>query len=102
MKTKPTNIIQRLCLFLFVLMLAAPAWSIKRSFTWSASDRGRKEVEGTRMSSNDNIVTVSWSDCKTGPALLAANRNWEMKKGSTVTITCTAGWRVRASTYASS
>ena len=96
MKTKTTNIIQRLCLFLFVLMLAAPAWSIKRSFTWSASDRGRKEVEGTRMSSNDNIVTVSWSDCKTGPALLAANRNWEMKKGSTVTITCTAGWRVRA------
>ena len=96
MKTKTTNIIQRLFLFLFVLVLAAPAWSIKRSFTWSASDRGRKEVEGTRMSSNDNIVTVSWSDCKTGPALLAANRNWKMKKGSTVTITCTAGWRVRA------
>ena len=96
MKTKTTNIVQRLCLFLFILLLAAPAWSIKRSFTWSASDRSRKEVEGTRISSNDNIVTVSWSDCKTGPALLAANRNWEMKKGSTVTITCTAGWRVRA------
>ena len=93
---KTTNIIQRLCLFLFILMLAAPAWSVKRSFTWSASDRSRKEVEGTRISSNDNIVTVSWSDCKTGPALFAANRNWEMKKGSTVTITCTAGWRVRA------
>ena len=30
---KTTNIIQRLCLFLFILMLAAPAWSIKRSFT---------------------------------------------------------------------
>ncbi len=27
MKTKTTNIIQRLCLFLFVLVLAAPAWA---------------------------------------------------------------------------
>ena len=84
--------IQRLCLFLLVFLLAAPAWS--NSETWKARDRKKREVEGTRTT-RDGIVTVTWSDCKTGPALLAANRNWEMKKGSTVTITCKDGWRVR-------
>ena len=85
--------IQRLCLFLLVFLLAAPAWS--KSETWKARDRSRYEVEGTRHS-DDGIVTVTWSDCKTGPALTAANRNWVMKKGSSVTISCKDGWRVRA------
>ena len=89
---KHSIIIQRLCLFLFALMLAAPAWS--ETETWKARWRDRYEEEGTRYSVN-SIVSVSWSDCKTGPAVLAANRNWEMKKGSTVTITCKDGWRVR-------
>ena len=84
--------IQRLCLFLLVFLLAAPAWS--NSETWKARDRKKREVEGTRTT-RDGIVTVTWSDCKTGPALLAANRNWEMKKGSSVTISCKDGWRVR-------
>ena len=84
--------IQRLCLFLLVFLLAAPAWS--NSETWKARDRKKYEVEGTRTT-RDGIVAVTWSDCKTGPAVLAANRNWEMKKGSTVTITCKDGWRVR-------
>ena len=90
---KHSIIIQRLCLFLFALMLAAPAWS--NSDTWKARNRNQGEVEGTRHS-DDGIVTVTWSDCKTGPALLPANRNWEMKKGSSVTISCKDGWRVRA------
>ena len=85
--------IQRLCLFLLVFLLAAPAWS--KSETWKARDRTKREVEGTRHS-DDGIVTVTWSDCKTGPALTAANRNWVMKKGSSVTISCKDGWRVRA------
>ena len=85
--------LQRLCLFLLVFLLAAPAWS--KSETWKARDRKKREVEGTRTS-NDGIVTVTWSDCKTGPALTAANRNWVMKKGSSVTISCKDGWRVRA------
>ena len=89
---KHSIIIQRLCLFLFALMLAAPAWS--ETETWKARDRKKYEVEGTRTT-RDGIVTVTWSDCKTGPAVMAANRNWEMKKGSTVTITCKDGWRVR-------
>ena len=84
--------IQRLCLFLFVLLLAAPAWS--KMDTWKARNRDKGEVEGTRHS-DDGIVTVTWSDCKTGPALIPANRNWEMKKGSSVTISCKDGWRVR-------
>ena len=84
--------IQRLCLFLLVFLLAAPAWS--KSETWKARDRTKGEVEGTRHS-DDGIVTVTWSDCKTGPAWLAANRNWVMKKGSSVTISCKDGWRVR-------
>ena len=90
---KHSIIIQRLCLFLFALMLAAPAWS--ETETWKASWRDRYEEEGTRYSVN-SIVSVSWSDCKTGPAVLAANRNWVMKKGSSVTITCKDGWRVRS------
>ena len=84
--------IQRLCLFLLVFLLAAPAWS--KSDTWKARNRNKGEVEGTRTTS-DGIVTVTWSDCKTGPAWLAANRNWVMKKGSSVTISCKDGWRVR-------
>ncbi|EFZ35983.1 hypothetical protein HMPREF0663_12050 [Hoylesella oralis ATCC 33269] len=84
--------IQRLCLFLLVFLLAAPAWS--KSETWKARDRKKREVEGTRTSA-DGIVTVTWSDCKTGPALTAANRNWVMKNGSSVTISCKDGWRVR-------
>ena len=85
--------IQRLCLFLLVFLLAAPAWS--KSYTTIARYRSRGEVEGTRTT-KDGIVTVTWSDCKTGPALTAANRNWVMKKGSSVTISCKDGWRVRA------
>ncbi|PTL33891.1 hypothetical protein C7120_04720 [Prevotella sp. oral taxon 376] len=84
--------IQRLCLFLLVFLLAAPAWS--KSYTTIARYRSRGEVEGTRTT-KDGIVTVTWSDCKTGPALTAANRNWVMKKGSSVTIRCKDGWRVR-------
>ena len=84
--------VQRLCLFLLVFLLAAPAWS--KSYTTIARYRSRGEVEGTRTT-KDGIVTVTWSDCKTGPALTAANRNWVMKKGSSVTIRCKDGWRVR-------
>ena len=85
--------LQRLCLFLLVFLLAAPAWS--KSDTWKARNRDKGEVEGTRYS-DDGIVTVTWSDCKTGSALIPANRNWVMKKGSSVTISCKDGWRVRA------
>ena len=84
--------IQRLCLFLLVFLLAAPAWS--KSYATIARYRSRGEVEGTRTFDH-GIVTVTWSDCKTGPALTAANRNWVMKKGSSVTIRCKDGWRVR-------
>ena len=89
---KHSIIIQRLCLFLLVFLLAAPAWSLID--TWKARNRNQGEVEGTRHS-DDGIVTVTWSDCKTGPAWIPANRNWEMKKGSSVTISCKDGWRVR-------
>ena len=84
--------LQRLCLFLLVFLLAAPAWS--KSYATIARYRSRGEVEGTRTFDH-GIVTVTWSDCKTGPALTAANRNWVMKKGSSVTIRCKDGWRVR-------
>ncbi|MCI6160084.1 MAG: hypothetical protein MR681_01945 [Prevotella sp.] len=90
---KQKTIILRLCLFLLAIVLTAPAWS--KSETWQARNRNKGENEGTRTSA-DGIVTVSWSNCKTGRALLPANRNWVMAPGSTVTITCQAGWRVRA------
>ena len=85
--------IQRLCLFLLVFLLAAPAWSY--SITVKARDRSAGEVEGKRDVMSDGYIVARWSDCKTGPALLAANRNWKMKKGSTVTISCFGRWRFR-------
>lgn len=85
--------IQRLCLVLFTLLLTAPAWS--KVYTTTARNRNLGEAEGTRTFDN-GILTVKWSNCKTGPALLPANRNWEMAYNSTVTITCKEGWRVRA------
>ena len=90
---KHSIIIQRLCLFLFALVLAAPAWSY--SITVKARDRSAGEVEGKRDVMSDGYIVARWSDCKTGPALLAANRNWKMKKGSTVTISCFGRWRFR-------
>ncbi len=90
---KHSIIIQRLCLFLLVFLLAAPAWSY--SITVKARDRSAGEVEGKRDVMSDGYIVARWSDCKTGPALLAANRNWKMKKGSTVTISCFGRWRFR-------
>ena len=90
---KHSIIIQRLCLFLLVFLLAAPAWSY--SITVKARDRSAGEVEGKRDVMSGGYIVARWSDCKTGPALFAANRNWKMKKGSTVTISCFGRWRFR-------
>ena len=90
------NIIQRLCLFLFALVLAAPAWS--KTDTWSATNRNKNEAEGTRKS-NDNVVTVTWSNCKASGAVLKKNRNFKFSSGGTATITCASGWRVRAISF---
>ncbi|ERK39383.1 hypothetical protein HMPREF9135_2517, partial [Segatella baroniae F0067] len=48
MKTKTTNIIQRLCLFLFVLVLAAPAWA-----------------QGSSGNESETITIASKADWKT-------------------------------------
>ncbi|MCH3982347.1 MAG: hypothetical protein LKE41_10705 [Prevotella sp.] len=93
---KSKHIILRLCLFLFALVLAAPAWS--KSDTWSATNRNKNEAEGTRHS-NDNVVTVTWTNCKASGAVLKKNRNFEFKSGGTATITCASGWRVRAISF---
>lgn len=93
---KSIHIIQRLCLFLFALVLAAPAWS--KTDTWSATNRDKNETEGTRKS-NDNVVTVTWTNCKASGAWLKKNRNFEFKSGGTATITCASGWRVRAISF---
>ena len=85
--------LQRLCLVLFTLLLTVPAWS--KVYTTTARNRNQGEAEGTRTFDN-GILTVKWSNCKTGPAWIPANRNWEMAYNSTVTITCKEGWRVRA------
>lgn len=67
---KTTNIIQRLCLFLFVLVLAAPAW---------ATDYGRLDYETFRSRNTVNAVgkkkpvstlrqgrvEINFSDCRT-------------------------------------
>jgi len=93
---KQTNIIQRLCLFLFALMLAAPGWS--KTDTWSATNRNAKEDEGTRQS-DDKIVTVKWTNCKSSKALDKDKRHFEFRSGGTATITCKKGWRVRGISF---
>ena len=89
-------IIQRLCMFLFALVLAAPAWS--KTDTWSAKNRNKNETEGTRQS-DDGIVTITWTNCKASGALMSKSRNFEFKTGGTATITCKSGWRVRGISF---
>ena len=93
---KSKHIIQRLCLFLFALILTAPAWS--KSDTWSATNRNKSDAEDTRQS-DDGIVTITWTNCKASGAVLKKNRNFEFKSGGTATITCASGWRVRAISF---
>lgn len=96
---KTTNIIQRLCLFLFVLVLAAPAW---------ATDYGRFDYETFRSRNTVNAVgkkkpvgtlrqgrvEINFSDCRTTSG--TGNRAiYELAKGSHFSVKVDEGYAVR-------
>ena len=96
---KTTNIIQRLCLFLFVLVLAAPAW---------ATDYGRLDYETFRSRNTVNEVgkkkpvktlrqgrvEINFSDCRTTSG--TGNRAiYELAKGSHFSVKVDDGYAIR-------
>lgn len=93
---KSIHIFQRLCLFLFALLLTAPAWS--KSDTWSATNRNINEQETTRQS-DDKIVTITWNGLKSSGAAIPKNRTFKFSSGGTAIISCANGWRVRAISF---
>ena len=97
MKTK--NIIQRLCLFLLVLVLAAPAW---------ATDYGRFDYETFRSRNTVNAVgkkkpvrtlrqgrvEINFSDCRTTSGT-DNSAIYELAKGSHFSVKVDEGYAVR-------
>ena len=96
---KTTNIIQRLCLFLFVLVLAAPAW---------ATDYGRFDYETFRSRNTVNAVgkkkpvrtlrqgrvEINFSDCRTTSGT-DNSAIYELAKGSHFSVKVDEGYAVR-------
>ena len=96
---KTTNIIQRLCLFLFVLVLAAPAW---------ATDYGRLDYETFRSRNTVNAVgkkkpvstlrqgrvEINFSDCRTTSGT-DNSAIYELAKGSHFSVKVDEGYAVR-------
>ncbi|MBS5895056.1 MAG: peptidase M26 [Prevotella buccae] len=97
MKTK--NIIQRLCLFFFALLLAAPAW---------ATDYGRFDYETFRSRNTVNAVgkkkpvgtlrqgrvEINFSDCRTTSGT-GNSAIYELAKGSHFTVKVDDGYAIR-------
>ena len=96
---KTTNIIQRLCIFLFVLVLAAPAW---------ATDYGRLDYETFRSRNTVNAVgkkkpvstlrqgrvEINFSDCRTTSGT-DNSAIYELAKGSHFSVKVDEGYAVR-------
>ena len=96
---KTTNIIQRLCLFLFVLALAAPAW---------ATDYGRFDYETFRSRNTVNAVgkkkpvgtlrqgrvEINFSDCRTTSGT-GNSAIYELAKGSHFSVKVDDGYAIR-------
>ena len=99
MKTKPTNIIQRLCLFLFVFVLTPPA---------GATDYGRFDYETFRSRNTvkavgkkkpvstlrQGRVEINFSDCRTTSGT-GNSAIYELAKGSHFSVKVDEGYAVR-------
>ena len=94
-KMKTKNIIQRLCLFLFVLVLAAPAW---------ATDYGRegyKIFRSRELGKHQTVTTlrkgpveVWFSHCKTSGGT-GSGAIYELQKGTRIQIEVDEGYAIR-------
>ena len=97
MKTK--NIIQRVCLFLFVLMLAVPAWATNYDREGYEIFRSRKTVE--QVGKNKQVyelrqgpVKIWFDDGKTTSGT-GSSAIYELKKGSRIQVLVDDGYAIR-------
>ena len=94
-KLKTKNIIQRLCLFLFVLVLAAPAWATNYGcFTrvvFRSRDLGKHQKVTSLRKENVEII---FSDCKTTGGT-GSGAIYELAKGSRITVKANDGYAIR-------
>ena len=97
MKTK--NIIQRLCLFLFVLVLAAPAWAedYERNYNCAGYEIFRSRNLGTHKkvtTLKQGRVTLWFSNCNTTGGT-GNSAIYELAKGSRITVKADDGYAIR-------
>ena len=96
---KTTNIIQRLCLFLFVLVLAAPAWATDYGRLDYETFRSRNTVKavGTKKpvrTLRQGRVEINFSDCRTTSGT-GNSAIYELAKGSHFTVKVDDGYSIR-------
>ena len=92
---KTTNIIQRLGLFFFVLVLAAPAWATNfgcaRYEIFRSRNLGKKQKVTTL---NSQFVKITFSNCHTTSGT-GSGAIYELAKGSRITVKAIDGYRIR-------
>ena len=96
---KTTNIIQRLCLFLFVLVLAAPAWATDYGREGYETFRSRKTVDAVGKKRpvrtlRQGRVEINFSNCKTTGGT-GSDAIYELAKGSRITVKADDGYSIR-------
>lgn len=97
MKTK--NIIQRLCLFLFALMLALPAGATNYGREGYETFRSRKTVDAVGKKRpvrtlRQGRVEINFSNCKTTGGT-GNDAIYELAKGSRITVKADDGYAIR-------
>ena len=92
---KTTNIIQRLGLFFFVLVLAAPAWATNfgcaRYEIFRSRNLGKKQKVTTL---NGQFAKITFSNCHTTSGT-GSGAIYELAKGSSITVKAIDGYRIR-------
>ena len=92
---KTTNIIQRLGLFFFVLVLAAPAWATNfgcaRYEIFRSRNLGKKQKVTTLRKGK---VEITFSRCNTTSGT-GSGAIYELAKGSRITVKAIDGYRIR-------
>ena len=92
---KTTNIIQRLGLFFFVLVLALPAWATNfgcaRYEIFRSRNLGKKQKVTTL---NSQFAKITFSNCHTTSGT-GSGAIYELAKGSSITVKAIDGYRIR-------
>ncbi|EFM01083.1 hypothetical protein [Hoylesella marshii] len=92
---KTTNIIQRLGLFFFVLVLAAPAWATNFGCTRYEIFRSRNLGKKQKVTTlNSQFVKITFSNCHTTSGT-GSGAIYELAKGSSITVKAIDGYRIR-------